>query len=305
MSSFQVRPLSYALGGVVTGLDLRKPLDGETIAVLRKEWLDRTLLYFPDQDLSAPELARFSHYFGESEKLPLRNRHAEDADVEILTNQTINGVVWDGYKNGQDWHTDRSYSMCPTAAIVLNAKTIPEVGGDTMFANMYMAYDRLSPTMKRIVDDLEAIHDRELPLVFKGGLVSADVQAKMQKASSKFAAGEQPILQPIARIHAETGRRSLYLGKRVREIAGMTLDESKPLIDFLSRHAIQDEFTYRHRWKPNDLLFWDNRSTMHNALLDYDLANDPRTINKCALTIKGKSETGRPYVREEAASVAA
>ncbi|MBV9859363.1 MAG: TauD/TfdA family dioxygenase [Alphaproteobacteria bacterium] len=305
MPSFQIRPLGYAMGGIVTGIDLRKPLDDDTVDALRKEWLDRTLLYFPDQDLSAPELARFARYFGQYEKLPLRNHHVDDHDVEILTNQTINGVVWDGYKNGQDWHTDRSYTTCPTAAIVLSAKTIPEVGGDTLFANMYMAYDRLSPAMRRIVDDLYAIHDRELPLVFKGGLVPREVQAKMQKASAKFAAGETAILQPIARVHPETGRRSLYLGKRVREIAGMTEEESKAIIDFLNRHAVQYEFTYRHRWKANDLLFWDNRCTMHNALLDYDLANDPRTLYKCALTIEGKSETGRPYSREEFEPVAA
>ena len=305
MASFHIRKLSYSMGGIVTRIDLRKPLESDTVAELRREWLDRTLLYFPDQELSAPELARFAHYFGESEKLPLRNHHADDHDVEILTNQTINGVVWDGYKNGQDWHSDRSYTTCPTAAIVLNSKVVPEVGGDTLFANMYMAYDRLSPSMKRIVDDLYAIHDRELPLVFKGGLIAPDVQAKMQKASAKFAAGELPVLQPIARIHPDTGLRSLYLGKRVREIAGMTEEESKSIIDFLSRHAVQHEFTYRHRWKVNDLLFWDNRCTMHNALLDYDLANDARTHFKCALTIKGKSETGRRYSRETPEAVPA
>jgi taurine dioxygenase len=305
MTSFQIKRLGYAMGGIVTGIDLRQPLDADTVTALRHEWLDRTLLYFPDQDLSAPQLSRFAHYFGESEKLPLRNHHADDPDVEILTNQTINGVVWDGYKNGQDWHSDRSYTLCPTAAIVLCAKTVPDVGGDTLFANMYMAYDRLSAAMKDIVDKLYAIHDRDLPLVFKGGLVDADTQAKMQKASAKFAAGELPVLQPIARVHAETGRRSLYLGKRVREIAGMTEEESKSIIDFLAKHAVQHEFTYRHRWKVNDVLFWDNRCTMHNALLDYDLADDPRTLIKCALTIKGKSETGQRYSREQAQAVAA
>ena len=127
----------------------------------------------------------------------------------------------------------------------------------------------------------------------------------MQKASSKFAAGEKPVLQPIARIHPETGRRSLYLGKRVREIAGMTEEESRSILDFLHKHAVQYEFTYRHRWKPNDLLFWDNRCTMHNALLDYDLAGDPRTLYKCALTVEGKSQTGRRYEERETHALAA
>lgn len=305
MTSFLIRRLAYSMGGVVTGIDLRQPLDCDTVAALREEWLDRTLLYFPDQNITAVELARFAHYFGQSEKLPLRNHHVDDRDVEILTNQTINGVAWDGYKNGQDWHSDRSYTTCPTAAIVLNAKEIPEVGGDTLFANMYMAYDRLSPKMKSIVDGLDAIHDRELPLSFRGGLIPAEVQAKMQKASSKFAAGEKPVVQPIARIHPETGRRSLYLGKRVREIAGLTEEESSSILGFLHKHAVQYEFTYRHRWKPNDLLFWDNRCTMHNALLDYDLGGDPRTLYKCALTVEGKSETGRRYEERETHALAA
>jgi taurine dioxygenase len=294
VSKFTIKKLSWALGGVVTGIDLRQPLDADIVEGLRKEWLDRTFLYFPDQDLTAPELARFSRNFGEREDLPLRNRHVESEDVEFVTNEEINGVKWDGYKNGQDWHSDRSYTTCPTAAIVLLAKTIPEVGGDTLFANMYLAYDTLSPAMKRLVDGLYAIHDRDLPLVFKGGLVSPEVQAKMQVASSKFAAGEAPVMQPIARVHPDTGRRSLYLGKRVRQIVGMTDDESRAILDFLKSHASQHEFTYRHRWKLNDLLFWDNRCTLHNALMDYELAT-PRTLWKCALTIKGKSDTGRPY----------
>jgi taurine dioxygenase len=299
MAGFQLRPLAWAMGGVVTGIDLRKPLDAETVTQLRTAWLDKQLLYFPDQDISAPDLARFARYFGEFEKLPLRNRHADAPEIEILTNQTINGVEWDGYKNGQDWHSDRSYTRCPTAAIVLSAKTIPEVGGDTLFANMYLAYEMLSPKMRSFIDTLEAVHDRDLPLVFKGGIIPPEVQAKMQVASSKFAAGEVPIAQPIARIHPETGRRSLYLGKRIREIVGLKEDESRALIDFLSRHAVQYEFTYRHRWKVNDLLFWDNRCTMHNALLDYNLANDARTLIKAALTIPGKSETGRPYTEAQ------
>jgi len=303
--AINIRRLGYALGAVVTGIDLREPLDDRTVETLKDVWLDRTLLYFPDQDISAQDLARFAHYFGDSEQLPLRNHHADVPEVEILTNQTANGIEWDGYKNGQDWHSDRSYTTSPTAAIVLLSKTIPEVGGDTLFANMYMAYDMLSPKMKSIVDDLYAVHDRDLPLIFRGGIIPAEVQGKMQKASAKFASGEIPIAQPIARVHAETGRRSLYLGKRVREIVGMTEEESRPLVEFLARHAVQNEFTYRHRWHVNDLLFWDNRCTMHNALLDYDLANDARTLLKCALTIKGKSETGRPYVKDEATMVPA
>lgn len=305
MAAVQIRRLGYALGAIVTGIDLRRPLDKETLDTLKEVWLDRLLLYFPDQDITAQDLARFAHYFGDSEKLPLRNHHAEAREVEILTNQTINGVEWDGYKNGQDWHSDRSYTTCPTAAIALLSKTIPEVGGDTLFANMYMAYDMLSPTMKGIVDELYAVHDRDLPLIFKGGIIPAQVQEKMQAASAKFASGEVPVAQPVARVHAETGRRSLYLGKRVREIVGMTEEESRPLIEFLSQHAVRHEFTYRHRWRVNDLLLWDNRCTMHNALLDYDLANEPRTLLKCALTIKGRSETGRPYNKAEAMMVPA
>jgi taurine dioxygenase len=299
MASFQIKRLGWAMGGIVTGIDLRKPLDADTVRELRDEWLDKQLLYFPNQDLSGPELAQFAQCFGEFEKLPLRNHHKDAPQIEMLTNQDMNGMKWDGYKNGQDWHSDRSYTTCPTAAIVLNAKTIPEVGGDTLFANMYLAYDMLSDTMKAFVNDLEAIHDRDLPLVFKGGLIPPEQQAKMQVASSKFASGEKPIAQPIARVHAETGKRSLYLGKRIREIVGMKEDESKAIVDFLTRHATQYEFTYRHRWQVNDLLFWDNRCTMHNALLDYDLARDPRTLIKAALTIPGKSNTGRPYSRDE------
>ena len=270
MSRLQVRRIAYALGAEVRGVDLRKPVDDATLAEIRTAWREHLLLCFPGQDISKPELMTFVRRFGEPERV----RDNNDPDVPgllLLTNKPVNGKPWDGYKNGPAWHSDRSYNPQPTGLIFINCKEIPEVGGDTMFANMHMAYDTLSPKLQEILGPMWAIHDRSIGIVPSGMKLLNPKLAAKSAITSAHRGSDQPLCaQPVIRVHADTGKKSLYLTERAREFKGMTREESKPLIDYLNEHSVRYEFTYRHRWKVGDLVVWDNRCMLHKALCDYD-----------------------------------
>jgi taurine dioxygenase len=147
------------------------------------------------------------------------------------------------------------------------------VGGDTMFANMVLAYDQLSDGMKRIVEGLDGIHTGSRKIV--------DLTPERAAESKRL---NPPVAQPVVRVHPETGRKALYIGEKVRCFAGMTEAESLPIIEFLCRHAFRPQFVYRHAWQAGDVLMWDNRSTAHQALGDYE-DGEPRHLERT--TIKG------------------
>jgi taurine dioxygenase len=284
MSQLTIQRFGYALGADVTGLDLRQPLDAAAVASVRAAALEHLLLRFPDQNLQPEEFRAFAQRFGALRTGFGETADAKTPDFEQLTNQPVNGKPWDGYKNGSNWHTDRSHTTQPTGFIFLNCKQTPAVGGNTMFANMYMAYETLSPAMRSIVDQLWLVHDRNLGESYVPPHLPQRIRDKMREASTKRAqAFNAPVAQPAVRVHPETKRKALYVGTRVSKIVGMTDEESRPLLDFLQRHAVTYEFTYRHSWTVNDLLMWDNRCMLHMGLCDYDLENDKRTLYRSAV----------------------
>jgi taurine dioxygenase len=155
-----------------------------------------------------------------------------------------------------------SFTTAPSLGSLLKCYAVPEVGGDTLFANMYLAYDALSAGMKKLIDGLHGIHlsgTRKL-----ANSTTGVVRAEEQKRINP------PVAQPVVRAHPETGRKALYIGEKVRRFDGMTEEESAPLIDYLVRHATRPEFVYRHQWRKHDILAWDNRCVMHQALGDFD-----------------------------------
>ena len=200
MVRFHVRRIAYALGAEITGVDLSKPLDGETVDAIRGTWLEHLLLCFPDQDLDRDQLLALAHQFGTPEILG-RMKAIERPDprtsyVDILTNMEDDGKPKPVYVGGQYWHTDESFTTHPTSGAFLHCKAIPEAGGDTMFANMYMAYETLSPKMRELVDELYAIHDvpRQRPATSPDGKPVPQPPRRI------------PTAQPVARtIHPETG----------------------------------------------------------------------------------------------------
>jgi taurine dioxygenase len=283
MAELQIRRLGYALGAEVRGVDLTRSLDDAGIAEIRKVWLDHLVLCFPNQVLSKAQFLAFAGRFGEiDDHQHSKDRDPDDSRMILLTNKPVGGKPWDGYKSGQTWHSDRSHSDRPNPASFLLAQEIPEVGGDTLFANQYMAYEALTPAMSAIVDRLSSVHDAgDRP----------GVKQLTRERQEKQQLNYPPVVHPTVKIHPETQRKALYVG-RVRNFVGMTKEESAPLLDFLNRHATSYEFSYRHRWAVNDLVMWDNRCLLHRALSDYDQQRQTRHMWRISLY---GPQVGQPY----------
>jgi taurine dioxygenase len=181
----------------------------------------------------------------------------------MVTNEPkSDGSPSDTKYTGRQWHSDMSFTTAPSLGSLLKSYAVPEVGGDTLFANMYLAYDALSDGMKKMISGLHGIHlsgTRKLANDTTG-LVRAEEQKRINP----------PVAQPVVRAHPETGRKALYIGEKVNRFEGMTEEESRPLIDYLVGHATRAEFLYRHQWRKNDIIAWDNRCVMHQALGDFD-----------------------------------
>ena len=256
----EVQPVGYALGARVTGVDLSRPLANEEIQQIHAAWTKHLVLVFPGQQLDPDTLIAFTRHFGELDNYDSQpfNRHPEYDQVMLLSNKPINGKVPPGANNGQNWHTDLSYTTRPAKATLVYCIEKPSVGGDTMFASMYAAYESLSPKMRAFLDDLEAVNDVSL--------ISARRDPAIMEAFKRL---NPPVVHPAVRIHPESGKPALYVNDRVRTFVGMSDAESKPIIKFLCEHSVQPRFVYRHQWAVRDLVLWDNRCLTHLAVGDY------------------------------------
>ncbi len=263
--TLKLRRLSNALGAEVCDIDLTKPMSESTFGEIYGAFLKYGILLFRGQNISREQHIEFSARFGELDKhesLP-RDRHPDYPELLMVTNKpNDDGTPSESRYTGRSWHTDFSYTTTPALGSLLRCFQLPEVGGDTLFANMYMAYDTLSGGMKKLIADLHGIH--------LSGTRKINVADKGNERRNEVMKLNPPIAQPVVRVHPETGRKAIYLGEKVKRFDGMTEEESKPLIDYLNKHATQPEFVYRQMWRENDLLIWDNRCTLHQALGDFD-----------------------------------
>jgi taurine dioxygenase len=271
-----VRPLSYALGAEIQGVDLAGPLSNSEFDEIHRTFLEKGILLFRDQKITREQHIAFSRRFGEldnHDSLP-RDRHPDYPELLMVTNvPKVNGNPSDSKYTGQQWHSDLSFTPEPSLGSLLRGITIPPVGGDTMFTNMYMAYDALSDGMKKMIADLHGVHNGSRKIAD----LSSDRAAEQKKLNP-------PIAQPVVRVHPETGRKALYIGEKVSRFVDMTPEESRPLIDYLVRHATRPQFVYRHQWRADDIVLWDNRCTMHIALGDYE---DGETRHLERTTVRG------------------
>ncbi|MDP3542450.1 MAG: TauD/TfdA family dioxygenase [Elusimicrobiota bacterium] len=261
MPNIEVQPMGYALGARVSGVDLSRPLDTDTVQQIKSAWTRHLVLVFPEQHLDPETLIAFTRHFGELDNYETQpfNRHPEHDEVMLLSNRPVNGKLPAGAYNGQNWHTDLSYTPRPAKATLVYCIQKPSVGGDTMFASMYAAYEALSPKMQAFLDDLEGVNDVSL--------ISARRDPAILEAFKRL---NPPVIHPAVRIHPESGKPALYVNDRVRTFVGMSDAESKPIIKFLCEHSQQPRFVYRHRWSVRDLVLWDNRCLTHLAVGDYD-----------------------------------
>lgn len=270
----EFRPLSHALGAEVLGLDISKPIGDREFDEVHRAFLRYSILLFRDQHVTREQHIAFSRRFGELDD----NDRSPDTDPKypeltiVTTRPKPDGKPSESRYTGRLWHSDLCHSLTPAMGSLLRCLEKPEVGGDTMFANMYMAYDTLSDGMKKLLEGMHGIHMRSR----KFDTLSAERAA--------FLARQRPVAQPAVRVHPETGRKTLYLGEKVKQFAGLTPEESAPLLGFLNKHAVKPEFVYRHQWRQHDIVMWDNRCTMHLALGDFDM-NQIRHMERT--TIKG------------------
>lgn len=263
MTNLVIEPIGYACGARVTGIDLSKPVDADTFDTLYRAWLKHLVLVFAGQTLDPTKLVAFTKRFGELDDYSSQpfNRHPDINEVIVLTNKVTNGKPSKTFNAGQNWHTDLSFTLRPAKATSVYCMEKPSVGGDTMFANMYAAYDALSPKLQGFLDGLEAIHDASL---IEG------LDQRGPEVAAEFRRLNPPVIHPAVLVHPESGRKALYVNERVRRFVGISEAESKPLVKFLCEHSVSPRFVYRHYWSIGDLVIWDNRCLVHLAVGDYD-----------------------------------
>ena len=285
-----VRPLDAPFGAEITGVDLSKPLDDATFDTIRRAYFEKSIVVFHGQRLTPEQQIAFSRRFGELE-IHVLKQYLLAGHPEILV---VSNIVENGRLIGLAdtdrvavWHTDTSYRAEPSMGSALYALEIPrdaegQVVGDTLFASTFLAYDALSPEMKKRLDGLRAVHH-----MTKGYDKDASSKASANRLtydeSQRSAVPDQA--HPIIRTHPVTGRRCIYINKLcVTNIVGMSAEESAPLLEEIYAHCTQPQFVYRHRWQVGDLLMWDNCSLQHLAVPDYAL---PQRRRMHRTTIRG------------------
>jgi len=255
-----VQPIAGALGAEISGVDLGGDLDDATIAEIRRALLEHCVIFFRDQEFDAEQHKRLARRFGEIFVHP--NYAGTQADPEIVM---IRREPGDTRVVGEDWHTDTTMMPKPPMGAILYAIEVPPFGGDTLFANQYLAYEALSDGMKRLIDGLRAIHSDRLV----AGPQSRASVGRSTKARHDDAWRETVSTHPMAIRHPETGRKALFVNVSYTVgIEGLAEDESRPLLDFLMEHGNRPEFTCRFRWTQGAVAFWDNRCVKHLAIND-------------------------------------
>lgn len=263
----QVHPIAGALGAEIRGIDLSSPLRDELFEEVRQALHEHLVLFFRDQSLTPQQHVDFSARFGELLEVPfVRALQGYPAILPVMkgraetTRRLFGGL----------WHSDMSYAQEPPLGSALYGRTIPPYGGDTLWANMYRAYDTLSDRLRQVLDGLNAVHSAVRSYGAGGAVVNnGDPAHKMDVRTDARAA--QEVCHPVVRVHPGTGRKALYVNSTYTlRFDGMTEEESEPLLQFLYRHAARPEFTCRFRWSAGALALWDNRCTQHLALNDYD-----------------------------------
>lgn len=258
-----VRRIAGALGAEIDGVDLAAPLDDACVAALRAAWLAHGVIFFRDQPLSPAAFLTFARHFGEPIEYPFVKglaEHPEIIPVVKLEHETVNF--------GGIWHSDTAYLARPPMATMLLAREVPPHGGDTLFANQYLAWESLSDGMRAMLRPLRCVNSSAK------ADVSRTREDRMRDDRTAGPASEPPRQfaseHPVARTHPETGRQALYVNTaHTQHFTGMTEAESAPLLAYLFAHQIRPEFTCRFTWAPGSLAVWDNRCVQHNPVNDY------------------------------------
>lgn len=253
--NIEIKPLTGALGAEVLGVDLSTSLDNSTWSTIIDAFHKYLVIFFRDQDLTTEQHRAFAAKFGDLIPHPFVQGLDEYPDVIGIIREPGEPFGWDS-----QFHSDLMFLEQPPLGAALYGKEVPPFGGDTMFANMYLAYEALSDTMKEMLIGLEGENESGRP---------SDYYQRYQSMHEKQN-NEGKATHPIVRVHPETGRKSLFVSPGfTRRIKGMTDEESRPILEFLVRHSLRPQFMCRFRWQPGSLALWDNRVSLHNGVADY------------------------------------
>jgi taurine dioxygenase len=255
-----IKRLTGAIGAEVKGVGLNHSLDNRTFATIHQAFLDHCMLVFRGQFLDPEAQKAFTCRWGEVRRSPYLEQLEMPDHPDVLVQPNAGKATH--AMTTEQWHSDQSFMRAPPAHAILAAQVLPEAGGDTMFANQYLAYETLSDGMKRLLQPLRALHGGARLAAALGIENSAPLQC-----------------HPIVRTHPETGRKALYVNRVYTYcIEGLTEAESRGLLEFLFEHTCRPDFAYRHQWQPGDVIMWDNRCTLHYAVHDY--GETPRVMHR-------------------------
>ena len=255
----QAKPLTPAIGAIVEGIDLSAPLADEDIAAIRKALDDHLVLFFENQSLTRVQQRDFAARFGKLYTHPFYPGQDDAPEVMILAHDATHRA------NSDRWHNDVTYLTTPPLGAVLYAEEIPELGGDTLWANTYLAYETLSHPLQQLVSGLRATHS-----FAKNFTPERFAALGIEERREPLYAAHPPVSHPVARTNAATGRKALFVNQDFTTcIEGVSARESDALLRFLFDHMSQPEFQVRWRWRAGTVAFWDNRWTQHCALADY------------------------------------
>jgi taurine dioxygenase len=275
---FQVKELHPALGCEITGVTLEEAVAPAMFAKIYEAFLEYQLILFQDVDLAPATQVAFARNFGEVQIHVLSQYHGYKDHPEIYM---LSNLDKDGNPSGKHpdkgtlfWHTDGSWRERTGQATMMYSEIVPEVGGETEFADMYSAYDLLPPAMRAKLEGRRAIHNLDFSRMRRHG---EDPLTAEQKAKVP------PIAHPIVRTHPDTGRKAIFLGDHAERIEGMDYEQGRALIEELNWMITPQARIYTHTWRPHQCMVWDNRCTLHRATA-FDEARDRRVMRRCTIT---------------------
>ena len=273
-TELDVRPLSPTIGAEIHGIDCATDLDDDTVAAIRRVWLERLVVFFPDQHLDDETQIAFAERFGE-----LTESHP--VEPQVLERKEVHSI-----ESGKDrtdfWHTDITFMNRPAMASMLRSVVVPAAGGDTMWSDTRAAYDALAPSLQKLCDGLSAYH-------YEPYYAQAVAEGHGNVWEGKKLTRLLPATHPVVRVHPETGRKNLFVNPNFTvRVADMPEAQSDGLLRLLYDHMTRPEFIVRYHWSAGTLAVWDNRATMHFGIFDYE--GDTRVMHR--VTLRGDRPVG-------------
>ena len=262
VTTFEIQRIAGSLGAEISGIDLSGDLSDDQIGEIRQALLDHLVVFFRAQSLTPQRQIMLGRRFGDLETHDFVKGMEDYPEIIRVIREADETTM----NFGGTWHCDVTHQECPAMGSILYALDVPPFGGDTLFANQYLAYETLSSGMQRMLDGLTAIHTARGPFAPTGRAKDNWKNMDVQTSESAY----EEMEHPVVRVHPETGRKALFVNRTFTvRFGSMTEQESAPLLEYLFRHASQEKFSCRFRWSQGAVAFWDNRAVLHHALGDY------------------------------------